>query len=119
MQLRTSEVALRIVKRGRELALADTGEALKFIWDTFDQDYGEQYQLANVVLKKLQNYPEVSLKKPEDLKEFRNICTQAKILARTHHGRSLISLDCEDMQKTVSSRLDDTLKMQWAKNRVV
>ena len=57
----------------------------------------------------------MSLKNPEDLNEFRNICTQAKILATTPHGRSLIALDCEDMQKTVVSRMNHTLKMQWAK----
>ena len=38
LQLRTTEVALQVVKRGRELALVDAGEALQYIWDNFNKN---------------------------------------------------------------------------------
>ena len=110
LQLRTSDIALEVVKSGRELALVDTNQALQFIWDNFDKNYGEQFQLADVLLKKLQAFPVVSLDTPENLHRFNTLCEQARILATTTQGRSLLALDCKDMQKTVNNRLDKKLK---------
>ena len=74
LQLRTTEVALQEVKRGRELALVDTSKALQYIWDNFNKNYGQHFQLADVILKKLQTFSIASLKKPQELAKFSGIC---------------------------------------------
>ena len=113
LQLRTAGIALELVKEGRKLALINPSKAVQFIWDKFNKRYGKKCQLATDVLKRLQSFPTVSMKHRENLYRFSDLCDEALILSTTEEGKSLIALDCEDMQKTVVSRLDEKLRMKW------
>ena len=111
--LRTSDAALDIVRRAKNMGVTDPQTGLEFIWKQLNDRFKKKSSGAKEVLKELQNFPEVRPNDPEGLWKFSVICEQAKTLAATDQGRALAVLDFADVQKTVTGRLNETLKCRW------
>ena len=113
LALRTSHTALDIVTRANEMGIADPGIALEFIWEEFEGRYKGQPLTANKVLLELQNFRQIKRKDTKALFEFALVCRQATKLATTKEEMALAVLDFANIQKSVTTHLDEGLRRRW------
>ena len=74
LSLRTSDIALDIVRRAKRMGVTDPQTGLNFIWKQLDGRFKKKSSGAKDVLKELQNFQEVRLKDSKTLWKFSIVC---------------------------------------------
>ena len=116
LEMRTSHKAAEIVQCARQMALDDPNIAIEHVWRELERKYNANPQTAKRLFKKLKNFSTVSEKNLENLYDFAMACRQATLLAGTKRGGILTQLDVADLQKTVTSCLDERLRERWKRH---
>ena len=111
--MRTSGDAAEIIRCARRMAVYEPPMALTFVWKELETEYNAVPQEARRLLLELQGFPTVSMREPKNLSKFARGCIEASELAKTKRGKSLEQLDLPDVQKNITSRLDEHLWNKW------
>ena len=56
LSLRTTDIALEIVTRAKEMGVTDPDSGLEFIWEQFEERFGQHSSEAEKILRELRNF---------------------------------------------------------------